>query len=187
MNISVKDKIKALMLYICEKIEPELSGVIKLNKIMWFSEIETMYQTGKPLTGSMYIRQKFGPVALNAPMMREELIKEGSLYVTQKDTLPDGSKRQIFSTSKHVELKNFFSEEQIKIIDEQIEKYKNTNAMDISEISHDSIWASLEDADEMPLDLYIIKPVYTEEQKSSVREFSRKCMEEEYGRASTVC
>lgn len=185
--MEVKERVKSLMLYICEKIPAELSGTIKLNKIMWFSEIETMYRTGKPLTGSMYIRQKFGPVALNAPMMREELIKEGALYALQKEILPDGSQRQPYIVKKPTNISNYFSSEQIAIIDEQIEKYKNSGALDISEISHDSIWASLEDADEMPLDLYIIKPVYNEEQKESMRDFSRKCMEEEYGRATAFC
>lgn len=183
MEKLIKDKVKALILYICEKIPSELSGTIKLNKIMWFSEIETIYRTGEPLTGSSYIRQKYGPVALNAHIIREELIKDGLLCALQKEVLPNGSERQPYITKQSVNITNYFSDIEISIIDEQIEKYKNTGAMDISEISHDSIWASLEDADEMPLELYSIKPVYTEEQKESVKAFSRKCMEDEYGRA----
>lgn len=187
MDASSKDKIKALILHICAKIPEELSGLIKLNKIMWFSETESIYQTGEPLTGHMYIRQRFGPVALNAHIMREELVREGALRELREEILPGGHVRRPYITQKEVNLRDYFSEEQIEIIDEQIAKYAKTGAIDISELSHDSIWASLEDADEMPLDVYLIKPVYTHEQKEALAAFAHKRGEEEYGRAFANC
>jgi hypothetical protein len=75
---------------------------------------------------------------------------------------------------KKTRISKFFTAEQIAIIDAQIEKYKNTGAIDISEIPHDSIWASLEDADEMPIDLYAWKPVYISEQEKFVLKYSQQ-------------
>ena len=84
-SISSKDKVKALILYICSKIPIERSATTKLNKIVWFCETETMYRTWKPLTGHTFIRQVFGPVALNSPMMIRELIQKGDYNFLHTD------------------------------------------------------------------------------------------------------
>ena len=67
-----------------------------------------------------------------------------------------------------------FSGEEISIIDGQIRKYLYIDAHGISDLSHDSIWASLEDSDEMPLDLYQFQPVYSNEQAASVKNIQRR-------------
>ena len=157
MAHSSKEKSKALMQYICQKIPAEYSGRIKLNKICWFSEIETMYKTGHPLTGNTYIRQCFGPVVLNAHLMREELVREGKIQEITNDE--SGRKIYRYKALQEVEIEKIFSGEEISIIDGQIRKYLYIDAHGISDLSHDSIWASLEDSDEMTLDLLQFQPV----------------------------
>ena len=176
-----KEKIKALILYICSKIPAELSGVIKLNKIIWFSEIETMYQTWDYLTRHSFIRQKFGPVPLNIHIMREELVQENKLRKIDAGEMSNGAKWYQFETIGQIDIKKYFSDEQIKIIDSQINKYADMPALSVSDISHDDIWASLEDADEMPVNLYKFRPVYDDEQKTYLKNFVNNISKEQYG------
>ena len=182
MAHSSKEKSKALMQYICQKIPAEYSGRIKLNKICWFSEIETMYKTGHPLTSNTYIRQCFGPVVLNAHLMREELVREGKIQEITNDE--SGRKIYRYKALQEVEIEKIFSGEEISIIDGQIRKYLYIDAHGISDLSHDSIWASLEDSDEMPLDLYQFQPVYSNEQAASVKKYSEEKWQEDY---ANVC
>lgn len=165
-SISSKDKVKALILYICSKIPIERSATTKLNKIVWFCETETMYRTWKPLTGHTFIRQVFGPVALNSPMMIRELIQKGDLY--EETEYSNGIVHRLYKTKTKIDIRKYFSDEQIEIIDEQIEKYKDVGSKDICTMAHDTVWLSLEDADEMPLEAYRIKCVYTQEQKEAL-------------------
>ena len=175
-----EQKVKALMQYICSRVPREKSGVVKLNKIMWFCETETMYKTGEALTGHTYIRMRFGPVALDAPTMRNDLIKEGKLEEMPPERMSGGMERRIFVATRPPEnMDTLFTPEQLDIINEQIERYTYASGPEVSDMSHDSIWASLEDADTMPLHLYKWKPVYTPEQSESLKEAMRKQAETE--------
>lgn len=180
-SMTSKEKLEALLLYICSKVPESVSGTIKINKIMWFSETESMFRTGMPLTGHTYIRQMFGPVPFNVNILRDELIRAEKLREDCYEE-PDGYVRRALTTLlKDLQTEKFFTPEQIAIIDEQIVKHMKTPARTISDISHDSIWASLEDADEMPLELYQFRPHYTEEQKKSVEELAETRWREDYG------
>jgi hypothetical protein len=177
-----KQKTKALMQYICSRVPPERTGIVKVHKIMWFSETETMRKTGQALTGQTYIRLRFGPVALNAPAMREELIREGKLEEMPSESMQGGLTRRIFvAESPPVDMEQLFTQEQISIIDEQIERLQHATGMDTSDMSHDSIWATLEDGDAMPLHLYKWQPVYTDEQTAALEERVRDQAGMDYG------
>lgn len=151
------------MQYIFWNLPKKYSGLQKLYRILWFSETEAMFRTRKPLTGHQFIRQQYGPVPLNAHLMRDDLVNDGILEELKPEATPDGGTRRPFRAKEAVTIKNCFTPEQIEIVNEQIAKYKKTAEWDVSDIYKDSVWLSLEDADVMPLELYISRPGYDEE------------------------
>lgn len=171
------EKCKAAMLYICANVPPDKSGRVKLNKILWFCETETMYQLGHPLTGMPFIRLARGPAPFDVSELRDELIEEGKLREVPPQ---DNDRLYRYKTLHPIHLDEYFSPREIDIIKEQTSKYRLSEPRDISELSHDSIWCSLEDGDVMPLEAYRFAPRYSHEQKISVKEYARKKWEEDY-------
>ena len=67
-----RDKLKALTHYIIARCEdPRILGSIKLNKILWASDLWAYVHWGKPITGEHYIKQQFGPVAGTVGLINE--------------------------------------------------------------------------------------------------------------------
>ena len=67
-----RDKLKALTHYIIARCEdPRILGSIKLNKILWASDLWAYAHWGKPITGEHYIKQQFGPVASTVGLINE--------------------------------------------------------------------------------------------------------------------
>ena len=54
-------------------------GAIKLNKVLWFADARNFVLTGKPITGAVYIREKYGPIAKHMLVVQAELEKEGKI------------------------------------------------------------------------------------------------------------
>ena len=187
MQLTPKEKIEALVAYICSKVPKELSGIIKLNKIIWFSEIETMYQTWEPLTGFTFIKKEFGPVPYNIDIIIEDEVRNGVLKKNYVGKLPNGKDYYQFETIEVSDVKCFFSDEQVEIINKQIELYKLKPALELSIISHDSVWAALQDGDIIPLNVYKFKPVYTDMQKKELNSCIEKISKDQYGQALSYC
>ena len=52
-------KFKSAVHYICDKAssDPSVLGAIKLNKVLWYSDLINYLITGKPITGETYIEK----------------------------------------------------------------------------------------------------------------------------------
>ena len=80
-----RDKLKLLVHYIISRCEdPNILGSIKLNKVLWVSDLWAYVKRGQPITGEHYIKQQFGPVASTVGIM-QELVAERKIIVRQRD------------------------------------------------------------------------------------------------------
>ena len=72
------EKYKALVHYVCEKAgsDPSVLGVIKLNKVLWYSDAIYYMMTGSPITGETYVKGQHGPVPKNIIRAIDELVSE---------------------------------------------------------------------------------------------------------------
>src|SRR5438105_15829038 len=78
-----RDKLKALVHYIIAKCDnPKILGSIKLNKVLWVSDLWAYVTWGHPITGEHYVKQQFGPVASTLGILRE-LQAEGKIVVRE--------------------------------------------------------------------------------------------------------
>src|SRR5438552_3689164 len=85
-----REKLKALVHYVAARCEdPRVLGSIKLNKVLWLSDLHSYVTTGTPITGERYIKRQFGPVAASMVGILTELQQEEKLIVREIEA-PNG-------------------------------------------------------------------------------------------------
>jgi len=145
------DKLAQLMHYIIWKCtDPTMLGAIKLNKILWYSDMFTYMETGRSITGITYIKRQFGPVpnSENFIKARGRLQNEGKIAVTEG--MYYGKPQRQFVALKRPDI-SMFSPEEISIIDIIVEEVcQKHTASSISNFSHDIIWESADIGEEIP-------------------------------------
>ena len=142
--------LKELMLHIAQKCESHSKfGATKLNKILFFADFLAFRKTGKPITGTAYMRLENGPVARRLVPNRNNLVDARRAAVKEVD-FGDGWKQQrlIAIESANTEL---FSKHHLQILDAVINALKDRNADQVSELSHKvPAWQIAEDKEEIP-------------------------------------
>lgn len=144
------DKLEALVHYISYKCtDPTKLGATKLNKALWYSDAHSFLVRGKPITGTTYIKKKFGPVPQQIAQVSESLVNKGALAIT-KD-LHFGYPQTQFIALKRPDLSSFTAEE-ISFVDEVLAYIcENHTAISISEKSHDAVWEAAAIGEEIPI------------------------------------
>jgi hypothetical protein len=136
--------------YVIARTDPSKLGATKLNKILWYADLEHYRRTGESLTGAMtYVRLPHGPVPHKIEEALDLLKREGAVierrtkvydydrrafvWVTEPDTAP-------------------FTGAQIDTLNVWIETIKDMTANEISDITHqDALWLELENGRPIPL------------------------------------
>lgn len=148
------DKFKALVhLIIQDCKDPKNLGATRLNKILWFSDVEAYRLTGNSITGAKYLRRKKGPVPAHILRSLEELKSEGKIQLDEPEFRYDP---RLFTSLKNSD-DGVFSKNEcdlVKIISDHI--CHNFTADGISEASHDDIWDAAGDGEEIPLEATLI-------------------------------
>ncbi len=147
------EKFKALVQYICYRCDnPRLLGKVKLNKILWFSDMLNFEATGKALTGESYVKRQFGPVPSHIDSAVEELQQENKLSVR----LPDAAyEPTLFFAAESPDLEAFSSAE-ISLVERMIEDIcRNHTATSISNLTHDVIYDLAEMGETIPYEAFL--------------------------------
>jgi hypothetical protein len=144
------DKFKNLVHYVCSiSPNPKVLGATKLNKILWYSELNSFLSLGKPITGAKFVKRQFGPVAKATLPVLENLRSEGAIIIV--DTEHFGKPKKEYISVRKPDLSSFTPEE-ISIITQITEVIcKRHTASSISLASHDDIWEMAEIGEEIPL------------------------------------
>ena len=143
-------KLKALVHYVASRCEnPSVLGSIKLNKVLWVSDLWSYVKTGQPITGEIYIKQQFGPVASSSVRILDELQSEGKIVVRRRE-LPNGRSKVDYISMLEPDLKMFTASE-ISLVDQAIDFVcLQHTSRQISDKSHDVIWELAEIGEEIP-------------------------------------
>lgn len=141
-------KFKQIVLYIINNINKKRLGNVKLNKILWFSDIEKCNDEGCSITGETYIRQNYGPVASHLPQILEELEQIDKAITIERET-PDSM--ILYTPVKNADTRQF--QDDIKYIDEVIKRFRTIKAKEISELTHTALWKKLNNGDIMPVEV----------------------------------
>lgn len=143
-----QEKLKELVLYICQQANQKDFGATKLNKILWFADRTAYLTYGSSITGETYVKRQFGPAPKHLLRMQDELIAAKRLETREVQHF--GKIRREFRALSPVDFSHFSAGE-ISLVDEIIQIICDKfTARSISEASHDDIWEMAQMGEEIP-------------------------------------
>lgn len=147
-----REKTKELVHYVVDRCEdPATLGSIKLNKVLWLSDLMAYVRTGTQITGEPYVKQQFGPVVMAMPGIVKELQAEGKIVVRERETSLGNTKVDYFALKDPERISDLFTADEISLVEQAIDFVcVQHTAMQISEMSHDIIWELAEIGEEIP-------------------------------------
>jgi hypothetical protein len=143
-----REKFKAVFHYVVWKAgNIEGFGATKLYKVLWFSDARAFMLLKEPITGEVYIREKFGPLPKHALSVIDELEREGAIRVTQSRFFNRGIRH--FESLRRPD--RSLDEKHRQIVDYWIKHISTEHtAESISEQSHDYAWEIAKLGEEIP-------------------------------------
>lgn len=135
MDPTQKNRMKTLILYVAERCGSyDRFGKIKLNKTLFFADMNAYLATGKTLTGALYVKEQFGPVPANIESMIDELERDG-LATVEMRRMPDlkVQHRVVPRRGPNLEI---FTFDELKFVEDALDLVRDESAHDISEWTH---------------------------------------------------
>ena len=142
-----REKLKEAVLLIASHCPPDELGNVKLHKILYYSDMMFFVQEGRPLTGVDYLKQKFGPVARHLSVALRSLESEGRLKIADEEYFGLYKKTYV-PLAPYVP--SLLSDDERRLIIEMAEFVRGKSAREISEISHNAAWESVEWGEVIP-------------------------------------
>lgn len=125
----------------------ECLGNTKLHKILYYSDILRYLDTGEPLTGEDYLRQRFGPTARHLASAVKELAGESRVSISKVNYF--GYAKSEYEAAAEFR-SNRLAGDEIALITHVIEFVCRHTAHEISEFSHDEVWSSVAMGERIP-------------------------------------
>jgi hypothetical protein len=156
-KVALSDRTEAVAHYIIARADPNKLGAVKLNKVMWFADLEAYRRFGQTITGQLsYEKRQHGPVPNNIVKSIRRL--EQADKIATRDVPTFGGTRR-----EHVWLKKpdvtRFSADEVDILNEAITWVcDNHTAKSISELSHDALWEHAELGEQIPVGAATVIP-----------------------------
>jgi hypothetical protein len=136
-----RGKFKELVVYLSQESlarGDEGFGMVKLNKLLYWSDFEAFRLLGRPLTGATYEKQEYGPVARDLPIVLDELASEQRLHW---QLIPSGPYTRKVPAASEAEVDRAdteqFSADELHIINRALEELASRGGKSASEWSHE--------------------------------------------------
>jgi uncharacterized phage-associated protein len=135
-----KDIVHYIVHYVGNNLDTEKLGNTKLHKILYFADMLHYLDTGRPLTGADYQRQRFGPTARHLTWALKSLESENRISVSTRNYYG-------YAKSEYRALvpprTQGLSASQINMVEHLIGFVCVHTASEISEFSHNDVWSSV--------------------------------------------
>lgn len=152
-----EQKFKELILYIAEKAKDDPNfGDIKLNKVLFWSDMLAYGYLGEAITGATYQKLEHGPAARRLLPARRELKRAGDA-----DTVTRGRfYRHRLTVNRRLPDTRRFSTDQLDIVDEVFAMVSGGTAADASDFSHEESagWRLVELQEDIPYQAIFVSP-----------------------------
>lgn len=152
-------KLKAMLKYFCEYTDPVYLGKTKLMKLFYFADFLHVKRHGHPITFDRYIHLEHGPVPSKILNLVNSVADDPE-HAVLSDTISvkraEGMNIQKVECSKKFSEgdKNFFSNQELDILDEVCKKFGDKNTKFIEDASHkESAWLLTDEVEEIPYSL----------------------------------
>jgi len=127
---------KDVVLYISEQLADDPTfGSTKLNKILYFADMDAYRLLGEPITGAVYQRNHHGPTAVEYLPMLDEMQREELVTVSSAKVV-DHDQGIVQSTHKFLSRIERLSAEHRNILDARITEFRSYNNTEASDESH---------------------------------------------------
>jgi hypothetical protein len=136
--------------YVIRRTEPAELGATKLNKILWFADLEYYRQNSRTITGlDAYVRMPRGPVPDGIEVALNELKAKGSIIERQSRVI-DYYRREFISLREpNISM---FSATEIDTLNVFIDIIRRQPAGFVSDVTHeDPFWKELDNGQMMPI------------------------------------
>jgi len=133
-----EQKLTQLVLYVAERCEKhDLFGMVKLNKVLFFSDRNAYIRLGKTITDGHYVKKSFGPVVEDFDALIDRL-EENRIVAVYERKMPDLTAQKRVVALRRPNLSEFTGEE-IAVVEDVIDWMRPMTANEISELSHESV------------------------------------------------
>lgn|GEM_PF-4307032 len=152
-----RERFEALVLYVAWKTrdDPEF-GRTKLAKALFYADLAIYAETGKPLTGAVYIHRAFGPFPSALDSLEEKLYKDRTARVQRLeapwDIEDDRESLKILPRVEPSGLSRLFEDWEVQryVVDKYIDKISRMGSWKVSDDSHEHPgWLMTDDVDEL--------------------------------------
>lgn len=143
------EKFKNALLYITQKIGalPNVGQTV-LYKILYFCDFDYYEKYEEQLIGARYIRNHYGPTPIEFGTIVKEMIREGKIEEVKTKFFNKDQTKYIPVTSPDLSV---FTGQELKHIDEEIERLGNKTAKELSDFSHKDVpWLATPEGQEIP-------------------------------------
>ena len=138
-------KLKSAIVHICHtfKETPKKLGSVKLHKILWFSDVMSLKERYKTITGMTgYIARRLGPVVPNIREIIAELANEG--VISSKKNFIGNQQRMYDITDEKMALDYIkqLDDDDKRILDHWIDYAQDRTVQEIVHTAHSYTWWS---------------------------------------------
>lgn len=129
-----EEKYKNVILFFANKIKNGTLGKLKMMKLLYFLDFDFFEKYDKSITGDEYLRFENGPV----PRMAEKILKEmegKEIKISNIKVAKGYNDQQRIEPLKSFDL-NFFSKEELLMMEETSEKWEKFSGTEMKNASH---------------------------------------------------
>ena len=140
-------KLQALAHHIIAGCDPKQLGAIRLNKIIWFTDV-IAYQTNfRSFTGEVYVKRQHGPVPKRILVALRELEEAGKISIKEPEYHYEVRQYQSLRAPDPEDLTSY----EKRVAHDVKDAVLGYTANEVSDITHDSIWSAASLGDEIPM------------------------------------
>lgn len=135
------DKLRQVLLYVLNKVggKPNVGETV-LYKLLYFIDFDYYEKYGKSITGLRYYHNHYGPTPglMDFEQLTNDMQAKGELEIISTKFFNNLQKKYLAVKEMHL---NNLSAQEIKHIDEELERLSNKNAKELTDLSHkDAPW-----------------------------------------------
>ncbi len=150
-------KFRELVLYIAENSEDDPKfGVVKLNKILYYSDFEAYRRLERPITGATYRKYREGPAPSEILEQRRVMEDSGRIAVETRPYF-SGAQQRIVPLSEPDT--GIFTDAELAVVDEAITGMRHMTAFEAASLSHRELgWQTAEYGEVIPYQTAWLSP-----------------------------
>lgn len=134
-NLDPEETMKELILYVSHACRSDPAfGLVKLHKILFFSDFLAFQRLGEPITGLEYFRKPNGPMLKRFLPIREQLEQTKEARVEERPYHTYTQERLV--PLRSASLDHYLSRAEVDVVDEVIARLRGMNATQLSDYSH---------------------------------------------------